>query len=106
VSAAVTASRACEVCGDPLTCRRADSRFCSNACRQEAYRRRLNRQHVQELQAAAERAESNLPKLRRAWFELEKDERLRTRAWLIEEIERRRAERLRARNRSLAERPT
>lgn len=34
------AGRTCEACGDPFTPRRADARYCSNACRQDAYRQR------------------------------------------------------------------
>lgn len=40
MSAPVTFSRACEVCAGPLVQLRSHARFCSNACRQEAYRRR------------------------------------------------------------------
>ncbi len=32
--------RACEVCGDSFTPNRADARYCSSACRQDAYRKR------------------------------------------------------------------
>lgn len=32
--------RPCECCGTPITTGRADSRYCSSACRQKAYRRR------------------------------------------------------------------
>jgi hypothetical protein len=31
---------ACEVCGEPFTPKRADGCCCSNACRQDAYRKR------------------------------------------------------------------
>jgi hypothetical protein len=30
----------CNVCGDGFTASRADARYCSNACRQDAYRKR------------------------------------------------------------------
>jgi hypothetical protein len=33
-------NRSCEVCGDPFTPARADGRYCSSACRQDAYRKR------------------------------------------------------------------
>lgn len=32
--------RPCPECGDPIVTGRADSRYCSNACRQRAYRKR------------------------------------------------------------------
>jgi hypothetical protein len=35
-------SRLCRQCGAPYRPERADSRFCSNACRQRAYRERLS----------------------------------------------------------------
>lgn len=31
----------CRHCGDPFGCLRTDALYCSNACRQAAYRRRL-----------------------------------------------------------------
>jgi hypothetical protein len=34
------AERACEVCEEMFTPKRADARYCSNACRQDAYRKR------------------------------------------------------------------
>jgi len=33
-------SRACATCGEDFTWTRADARYCSNACRQSAYRER------------------------------------------------------------------
>jgi hypothetical protein len=38
-----TAARACAACGKSFVPRRADTRFCSAACRQRAYRIRLTR---------------------------------------------------------------
>jgi hypothetical protein len=37
--------RACEVCGRRFTGVRADARYCSNACRQTAYRQRKGNDH-------------------------------------------------------------
>lgn len=34
--------QACETCGEQITTGRADSRYCSSACRQKAYRRRVS----------------------------------------------------------------
>jgi predicted nucleic acid-binding Zn ribbon protein len=36
---------ACEVCGRRFTGVRADARYCSNACRQTAYRQRQGNDH-------------------------------------------------------------
>ena len=33
---------ACQACGEPFKPRRADAKFCSNACRQKAYRAAAN----------------------------------------------------------------
>jgi hypothetical protein len=35
-----THTRACEVCEETFIASRADARYCSNACRQDAYRKR------------------------------------------------------------------
>jgi len=52
---------ACIVCGGPLQHRRSDSAYCSNACRQAAYRKRRNGHSQQKsitvVQAARERKE-------------------------------------------------
>jgi hypothetical protein len=37
--------RACEVCGRRFTGVRGDARYCSNACRQTAYRQRKGNDH-------------------------------------------------------------
>lgn len=36
----------CETCGRDITAGRADSRYCSPACRQKAYRHRMQNSHV------------------------------------------------------------
>lgn len=36
----------CQVCGEPIDTGRADSRYCSSACRQKAYRQRARDSHA------------------------------------------------------------
>jgi len=43
----------CEVCGVAFTAKRSTARYCSNACRQEAYRRRSDPQHDSHDRSAA-----------------------------------------------------
>jgi transposase len=33
-------ARCCDVCGEEFTPKRSDARYCSNSCRQDAYRKR------------------------------------------------------------------
>jgi hypothetical protein len=41
--AAARANLTCQHCGDPITATRADARYCSDGCRQAAYRTRAVR---------------------------------------------------------------
>jgi hypothetical protein len=44
--AATRANRPCETCGDTFTPPRADGRYCSDACRQRAYRARHHKEQT------------------------------------------------------------
>jgi hypothetical protein len=81
MTAAVTVSRSCAACGGPLTCHRSHAVYCSNACRQRAYRSRQERRRPESV---------TLTPTLRAWLKAEIDrqarERLKTeRARLREE---------------------
>jgi hypothetical protein len=84
MTAAVTVSRSCAACGGPLTCHRSHAVYCSNACRQRAYR---SRQETRRPEGVA------LTASLRAWLRAEIDRR--TRARLASERERLREEALR-----------
>lgn len=63
----VTVSRGCSGCGAPLAGRRSHAAYCSNACRQKAYRRRQAPESV------------TLTPALRAWLRAEIDRRTRER---------------------------
>lgn len=47
LAAAVAALPTCEGCHEPLIGQRSDSRYCSGACRQRAYRERRRDEHIE-----------------------------------------------------------
>jgi hypothetical protein len=93
VSASVTKLAVCVECGAPFeqppTGRR--RRHCKNACKQSAWRKRRSFVTAAPPELAADlqqRAEGVGSAVRRAWFELDKDQRGRARDYLAAEIER------------------
>jgi hypothetical protein len=81
MTAAVT--RSCAACGGPLTCHRSHAVYCSNACRQRAYRSRQETRRPESVTLTASL---------RAWLRAEIDRRTRAR---LAERERLREEALR-----------